>query len=167
MAEVNSPSQWELHAVCTMKLWSEDQGSWSWTCLMPQFSDLLWSACPVPSSRSLHWFERSFSLYCVTKFKKRSEIAYSIRTNSWLKKANKWYYASGAKFLRFPSALFNGGFPFFALSKSVFNSFIKPYQKEPKKTKDQLSMTQETPQGPHIFCIPDIETIRRILYCLI
>lgn len=38
------------------------------------------------------------------------------------------YYASGLKFLLFfPSELFRGGFPFLALSKSVFSSFIRAY----------------------------------------
>jgi hypothetical protein len=37
------------------------------------------------------------------------------------------YYASGVKFLFcFPSASFNGGFPFLALSRSVLNSFSVP-----------------------------------------
>lgn len=43
------------------------------------------------------------------------------------KKKSKLYYASGVKFLFcFPSASFSGGFPFLALSKSVFSSFKTP-----------------------------------------
>ena len=42
-------------------------------------------------------------------------------------KGHRLYYASGVKFLFcFPSASFNGGFPFLALSRSVFNSFSVP-----------------------------------------
>jgi len=44
-------------------------------------------------------------------------------TQNTREQGQKLYYASGVKLLFcFPSAPFNGGFPFLALSRSVFNS---------------------------------------------
>lgn len=57
-----------------------------------------------------------------------SEIWFRVKKK---KKKPKQHYASGFKFLFcFPSASFNGGFPFFALSRSVFSSFKTPYKQK-------------------------------------
>lgn len=62
----------------------------------------------------------------------RSIVKFAWKALSKIK-GNGLYYASGVKFLFcFPSASFNGGFPFLALSKSVFSSFRTPYKQQKK-----------------------------------